>query len=150
MNSGRRPRQHTVAFVRSSIVILFLTIASASIHANDFRSTSLFRSDFQGFEATQVEPTISYQTYESTIFEPFSDETPSSNTSNGPSRISNRKNGAIGGFDENEWGSNSDPDEQENMYPLGDAWSLLIFAALAAAVIYIQRRRNLPAENNKP
>ena len=72
-----------------------------------------------------------------TVYAPFSDENPS----NGPSRISGRKNGDDIEWNEGEWGENADPGKQENSFPLGDAWSLLIFAALGAGVIYIKQRK---------
>ena len=67
-----------------------------------------------------------------TVYAPFSDETPgnSGQSDNGPSRISNRKNGFV------------DPGEHgKEESPIGDAWSLLIFAALGAGVIYIKQRK---------
>ncbi|MBQ2291073.1 MAG: hypothetical protein II248_02795 [Paludibacteraceae bacterium] len=72
-----------------------------------------------------------------TVYAPFSDENPN----NGPSRISGRKNGDDIEWNEGEWGENADPGKQENSFPLGDAWSLLIFAALGAGVIYIKQRK---------
>ena len=67
-----------------------------------------------------------------TVYEPFSNENPgnSGQSDNGPSRISNRKNGFV------------DPGEHgKEESPIGDAWSLLIFAALGAGVIYIKQRK---------
>ena len=83
-------------------------------------------------QATQVSTTPSYQSYESTIYTPFSSDAPYSDANsgdNGPSRITNRKNGFV------------DPGEHgKEESPIGDAWSLLVFAALAAGVVYIKRR----------
>ena len=76
----------------------------------------------------QVSTTISPA---STVYAPFSDETPSNSGQNGQSRISGRRN-AIGNP------GNPNPNEES---PIGDAWSLLIFAALAAGVIYIKQRK---------
>jgi hypothetical protein len=66
------------------------------------------------------------------VYEPFSNESPSNSgqSDNGPSRISNRKNGFV---DSGEHGKEESP--------IGDAWSLLIFAALGAGVIYIKQRK---------
>ena len=66
-----------------------------------------------------------------TVYTPFSDETPSNTGENGQSRISGRRN-AIGNP------GNPNPNKES---PIGDAWSLLIFAALAAGVIYIKQRK---------
>lgn len=72
-----------------------------------------------------------------TVYAPFSDETPS----NSPSRISGRKNGDDIEWNEGEWGENADPGKQENSFPIGDAWSLLIFAAMTAVVITLRKKQ---------
>ena len=77
-----------------------------------------------------------------TVYAPFSDENPSS----GQSRISGRRNGDDIEWNEGEYGENADPGRQENSYPIGDAWSLLIFAAMAAGVIYIKQRKKIEAK----
>jgi hypothetical protein len=79
----------------------------------------------------QVSTTISPA---QTVYAPFSDETPSNSGDNGPSKISGRKNGFLNPGDPNK-------DEEHTEFPLGDAWSLLIFAALGAGVIYIKQRK---------
>ena len=93
-------------------------------------------------ESYQMASTSNYQVSTTispaqTVYAPFSDENPS----NGPSRISGRKNGDDIEWNEGEWGENADPGKQENSFPIGDAWSLLIFAALGAGVIYIKQRK---------
>ena len=82
----------------------------------------------------QVSTTISPA---STVYTPFSDETPSNSGDNGPSKISGRRNA----FDKPD-----NPGEEPDQYPLGDAWSLLIFAALAAGVIYFKQRKKIEAK----
>ena len=75
-----------------------------------------------------------------TVYTPFSDENPYSvaNTgNNGPSKISGRRN-----LGEN---TSGDPDKENTQSPLGEAWSLLIFAALGAGVIYIKQRKKIEA-----
>ena len=81
----------------------------------------------------QVSTTISPA---STVYAPFSDENPSSNSlgSIGGATASNGKDGFLNPGDPNK-------DEEHTESPLGDAWSLLIFAALAAGVIYIKQRK---------
>ena len=81
-----------------------------------------------------------------TVYTPFSDENPSNSGSNGPSRIGGRRNSDDIEWNEGEYGDNADPGKQENSYPLGDAWSLLFFAALAAGVIYIKQRKKIEAK----
>ena len=93
-------------------------------------------------ESYQMASTSNYQVSTTispaqTVYAPFSDENPS----NGPSRISGRKNGDDIEWNEGEWGENADPGKQENSFPIGDAWSLLIFAAVGAGVIYIKQRK---------
>ena len=72
-----------------------------------------------------------------TVYTPFSDENPSNSGSsnNGQSRISNRRN-----LGENTSGN---PNAEETQYPLGDAWSLLFFAALSAGVIFMKQRKKI-------
>ena len=75
-------------------------------------------------ESYQMASTSNYQVSTTispaqTVYAPFSDENPS----NGPSRISGRKNGDDIEWNEGEWGENADPGKQENSFPIGDAWS---------------------------
>ena len=69
-----------------------------------------------------------------TVYAPFSDENPSNTGGNGQSRISGRKNGFLNPGDPNK-------DEEHTEFPLGDAWSLLIFAAMTAVVITLRKKQ---------
>ena len=71
-----------------------------------------------------------------TVYAPFSDENPSNS---GPSRITGRKNDDDIEWNEDEYEDNEDPGHRGS--PLGDAWSLLIFAALAAVVITLRKKQ---------
>ena len=80
-----------------------------------------------------------------TIYEPFSNANPSSSS---PSRIGGRKNiegdendpnGDINYGDGDDYGGNDDPGDADS--PIGDAWSLLIFAAMAAGVIALRKKQ---------
>ena len=71
-----------------------------------------------------------------TVYTPFSDENPSNS---GPSKMNGRRNSTVVPT------TPPDPGEEPDEYPLGDAWSLLIFAALAAGVIYIKQRKKIEA-----
>jgi hypothetical protein len=89
-------------------------------------------------ESYQMASTSNYQVSTTispaqTVYAPFSDETPSNSGQNGQSRISGRKNAGNFGHVDDPY---KDPES-----PIGDAWSLLIFAALAAGVIYIKQRK---------
>ena len=123
---------------RLSIVALLLLGFSAPIHADVFRSTSSYRVDARPMEATQVAPTTQYQTYESVIYEPFAEETPSS-SSNGPSKISNRQNAWGGGGMGNE--ENDDPGHRDPGSTIGEPWIMLAFAAMAAIAIALRKKQ---------
>ena len=92
-------------------------------------------------ESYQITNTSNYQMSTTlnpaqTVYTPFSDETPSNS---GPSRITGRKNDDDIEWNEDEYEDNEDPGHRGS--PLGDALSLLIFAALGAGVIYIKQRK---------
>lgn len=82
-----------------------------------------------------------YQPYQSTIYEPFGSHTPS-----GPKR----SNGAIGEEEDNDdnnnddwtgdFGNPADPNQSQNS-PVGEAWVMLLFAAIAAIVVYCKQRK---------
>ena len=72
-----------------------------------------------------------------TVYAPFSDETPSNS---GPSKMNGRRNSTVVPT------TPPDPGEEPDEYPLGDAWSLLIFAVLGAGVIYIKQRKKIEAK----
>jgi hypothetical protein len=115
-----------------------LLISSTTVLAQHFHSTSPYLQGTQ-VQAEQYQGP-SAAMYQSTVYTPFSNETPSgSNPNNTDMGISNRKNGF--GTPETE-----NPGEQPNQYPLGEAWSLLIFAAIGAGVIFIKQRKKLKAK----
>ena len=118
------------------LFLLFFT--SNALFAQHFHSTSPY------LQGTQVQAEQyhgpSAAMYQSTIYTPFSNETPGTvGTGNGYSDsygITNRKN------------SFNKPSEEggSNESPLGGAWSLLIFAAIGAGVIFIKQRKKLKAK----
>ena len=71
-----------------------------------------------------------------TVYTPFSDENPSNS---GPSKMNGRRNSTVVPT------TPPDPGEEPDQYPIGDAWSLLIFAALGAGVIYFKQRKKIEA-----
>ena len=129
-------------FLRTRIVLLLLFVVSvgAQVNAQTFQSTSSYPMAQHASQAVDASVAGSYRAYESTIYEPFTAASPSSNSnsSSAPSGISNRRNGF--GTPETE-----NPGEQPDQYPLGEAWSLLIFAAIAAVVIYMKQRKKAEA-----
>ena len=86
----------------------------------------------------EVQTEFNYQPYRSTIYEPFSNAKPT-----GPQR-----GGAIGEEEDDDdnsgddwtgdFGHPSDPN-QSNNGPVGEAWVLLLFAAVAAIVVYCKQ-----------
>ena len=109
--------------------------------AQHFNSTSPY------LQGTQVQAEQyngpSAAMYQSTVYTPFSNETPGANA---PS-INNRRNedGDIN-YNPDDYVETEDGGSQGNSYPLGDAWSLLIFAAIGAGVIFIKQRKKLKAK----
>jgi hypothetical protein len=72
-----------------------------------------------------------------TVYTPFSNENPYSDANTGnnaPSKISGRKNTYDDG-----WVDSGEHGKEES--PIGDAWSLLFFAALAAGVITLRKKQ---------
>ena len=68
-----------------------------------------------------------------TVYEPFSNESPSNSGDNGPSQISGRKNAFI------------TPDDPGPRQPIGEPWILLVFVLITAGVIYFKQRKKIEA-----
>ena len=152
MNAFVRTNHTTFPLLKISkiVAVLLLIFVPLTAQANALyqSSSSKYASPTAiGESSYRVEPasyqmtnTSNYQmstTYNpaQTLYTPFSDETPSnggSSNDNGPSRINGRKNA----FDKPD-----NPGQKPTENPIGDAWSLLIFAALGAGVIYIKQRK---------
>ena len=75
--------------------------------------------------------------YEGTIYEPFSNTTPSEYL-NGVSTtdVTNKTGGPRKDFY-----NPGDPGNQSNEYPIGEPWILAVFAALMAGVIALRKKR---------
>ena len=114
-----------------------LIVSTNSALAQQFGTTSSYLQTTQIQSAQTAE--ASYDAYHSTIYEPFTSNTPSSNN-NDPAGISGRRN-----INENDFGFEDEADKS-NESPLGEAWSLLIFAVIGAGVIFIKQRKNLKAK----
>ena len=118
---------------------VFQTSSNDNKYAGSIRSEQSYRAEPVSYEMTH---TATYQigtTYNpaQTLYEPFSNEGPS----NGPSRITGRKNeGEIttGGNFNDDGNETEDPTMYE---PIGDVWSLLLFALVAAGLIFIKQRK---------
>ena len=125
-------------FLRTRIVLLLLFVVSvgAQVNAQTFQSTSSYPMTQQGYQAIEVNQAGSYRAYESTIYEPFTAASPSSNSNDAPANISGRRNADDDGF-----GGNSDGGEQADSYPVGEPWIMLAFAAMAAVVITLRKKQ---------
>ena len=125
-------------FKQAKIALLFFAFmcVSAYAEAQNFQSTSSYlnSSSPQTVEQTAAAP---QQAYKSTIYEPFSSATPSSDangSNNGNARgMSGRRN-----LGENTSGN---PGADETQSPVGDAWIMLAFAAMAAVVITLRKKQ---------
>ena len=125
------------------LLIFFPALASANpiYQSSSSRYAALSTVGTQSMqympESYQMTNTSNYQMSTTlnpaqTVYTPFSDENPSNS---GQSRISVRRNSTVVPT------TPPDPGDEPDEFPLGDAWSLLIFAALAAGVIYIKQRK---------
>ena len=119
------------------VFFIALIVSTNSALAQQFGTTSSYLQTTQIQSAQTAE--ASYDAYQSTIYEPFTSNTPSSNN-NDPAGISGRRN-----INENDFGFEDEADKS-NESPLGEAWSLLIFAVIGAGVIFIKQRKNLKAK----
>ena len=118
---------------------VFQTSSNDNKYAGSIRSEQSYRAEPVSYEMTH---TATYQigtTYNpaQTLYEPFSNDNPS----NGRSRITGRKNeGDI--TTGNNFNDEDNDTEDPTMYePIGDAWSLLFFALVAAGLIFIKQRK---------
>ena len=125
-------------FLRTRIVLLLLFVVSvgAQVNAQTFQSTSSYPMAQQGYQAIEVNQAGSYRAYESTIYEPFTAASPSSDSNDAPANISGRRNADDDGF-----GGNSDGGNQADSYPVGEPWIMLAFAAMAAVVITLRKKQ---------
>ena len=82
---------------------------------------------------------VTYKAYQGAVYEPFNDTPPSEAGNGEPRGISGRKN--LGGMDGHDPGG---PGSSNS--PVGEPWVLLLFAAVAAVVVY--RKRIASKKNN--
>ena len=126
-------------FKQAKIALLFLTFmcVSAYAEAQNFQSTSSY---LNGSSPQTVEQTVAaspQQAYKSTIYEPFSSATPSSDangSNNGPNNISGRKNSSVVP------GTPPDPNGA-NSSPIGESWIMLAFAAMTAVALTLRKKQ---------
>ena len=121
---------HSFSAVLKGAFILILFACSMLSYAQTFSSTSSYRVDAKVAPAS--EQTQRYSSYQSTVYEPFTDALPSSASSTTDEQfvITERKNGFL-----------DRPDTGQGESPVGEPWILLLFAAAAAIVVAWRRRK---------
>ena len=122
---------HSFSAVLRGAFILILFACSMLSYAQTFSSTSSYRVD--GKVAPASEQTQRYSSYQSTVYEPFTDALPSSagSTTDEQFVITERKNGFIKPGEPN----------TSNQSPIGEPWIMLLFAAAAAATVTWRKRK---------
>lgn len=124
-------------FKQAKIALLFFIFVCASTYAEaqNFQSTSSYLNSSSPQTVEKTTATSPQQAYKSTIYEPFSSATPSSDangSNNGNARgLSGRRNAF-----ENPSDPNPDPES-----PIGEPWIMLAFAAMAAVVITLRKKQ---------
>ena len=126
-------------FKQAKIALLFLAFmcVGAYAEAQNFQSTSSY---LNGSSPQTVEQTVAaspQQAYKSTIYEPFSSATPSSDA-NGSNNSNARGMSGRRNLGENTSGN---PGADETQPPIGEPWIMLAFATIGAGVIFIKQRK---------
>lgn len=120
----------THAHARGAVLTIFLLFFTIQIGAQGFTSTSPYRAERKVItdQSAQVDE---YQSYKSTIYQPFS------NSTDGDS------NDYEGDVDTGEWGdpTTANPGNTSNQSPIGEPWIMLLFAAAAAVTVTWRKRK---------
>lgn len=125
-------------FKQAKIALLFFIFVCASTYAEaqNFQSTSSYLNSSSPQTVEKTTAASPQQAYKSTIYEPFSSATPSSDangSNNGNARgMSGRRN--LGELNP----GNPDPNPES---PIGEPWIMLVFAAMAAVVITLRKKQ---------
>lgn len=90
------------------------------------------------------EAQANYNSYQSTVYQPFESSVPSMisskrNSGESTGGSENSPNGSTNYGDD--WIHPSDPEDNSNESPVGEAWVMLLFAAAAALVVFVRQRR---------
>ena len=119
----------THAHARGAVLTIFLLFFTLQIGAQGFTSTSPYRAERKVI-TTQSAQVDEYQSYKSTIYQPFT------NSTDGDS------NPYEGDVDTGEWGdpTTKNPGNTSNQSPIGEPWIMLIFAVIVAATITLRKR----------
>ncbi len=90
------------------------------------------------------EAQVNYNSYQSTVYQPFESSVPSMisgkrNSGESTGGSENSPNGSTNYGDD--WIHPSDPEDNSNESPVGEAWVMLLFAAVAALVVFVRQRK---------
>jgi hypothetical protein len=120
----------THAHARRAVLTIFLLFFTLQIGAQGFTSTSPYRAERKVI-TTQSAQADEYQSYKSTIYQPFT------NSTDGDS------NPYEGDVDTGEWGdpTTANPGDTSKQSPIGEPWIMLFFAAAAAATVTWRKRK---------
>ena len=126
------------ALIRGAFLLTFIFLG-IEVNAQNFNSTSSYLSNAEQSGMTVVQEQT-YRSYQSTIYEPFAAGMSSSDgsQSSDPSRISNRRNAWDGGGMGDE--EDDDAGHRDTNTPVGESWIMLLFAAIAAAIVAKKRQ----------
>ncbi len=84
---------------------------------------------------------VGYNAYQSTVYQPFESSLPSDNNpvyGNGQGNDNDRQNAPT---NRRNLTGGGDAGDQEQSYPVGDPWVMLLFAAAAALVVFARQRK---------
>ena len=88
------------------------------------------------------EAQANYNSYQSTVYQPFESSVPSDNNPvYGNSQGDNSRHNAPTNRRNLDGMDGKEPGDQSNQYPVGEAWVMLLFAAAAALVVFVRQRR---------
>ena len=97
-------------------------------------------------DVNELQPST-YATYQSTVYQPFTTAVPSDDNPIHEPQISGRRNawggGGMGDYTED------DPGKRDPNSPVGEPWILLLFAAVAAAIVAWRQKKPIPAPEGK-
>ena len=87
------------------------------------------------------EAQVNYNSYQSTVYQPFESSAPSDNHPmyNNSQGHDDRHNAPTNRRNTEGFGHPDDPNKSEHS-PVGEAWVLLLFAAVAALVVFVRQR----------
>lgn len=123
------------AFFRGALLLLFFIFLGIEVNAQNFHSTSSYLSNAEQSGMTVVQEQT-YRSYQSTIYEPFAAGITSAGDNQ--SKINNRQNSWGGGGMGDE--EDDDAGHRDPNTPVGESWIMLLFAAIAAAIVAKKRQ----------